>query len=61
MVSPSGMYISAATVASGSQPGDDTLYDITTTGNEVRSIPQMTVATNLSTYFAGTNISVDRE
>lgn len=61
MVSPSGMYISAATVASGSQPGDDTLYDITTTGNEVRSLPMMTVSSDLDTYFAGTNISVDRE
>lgn len=61
MVSPSGMYISAATVASGSQPGDDTLYDLTVTGNETRSIPEMTVSSDLATYFSGTNISVDRE
>ena len=61
MVSPSGMYISTATVASGSQPGDDTLYDITVTGNESRSLPEMTVSSDLATYFSGTNISVDRE
>ena len=61
LAAPSGMYISTATVASGSQPGDDTLYDLVVTGNEVRSLPQMTVSTDLSTYFSGTNISVDRE
>ena len=61
LASPSGMYISAATVASGSQPGDDTLFDITVTGNETRSLPMMTVSTDLATYFSGTNISVDRE
>ena len=59
--SPSGMYISAATVASGSQPGDDTLYDITVVGNETRSLPEMTVSSDLETYFSGTNISIDRE
>jgi len=61
MVSPSGMYITTATVASGSQPGDDQLYDITVTGNETRSLPEMTVSSDLATYFSGTNISVDRE
>jgi len=61
MVSPEGMYISTATVVSGSQPGDDQLYDITVTGNEQRSLPEMTVTSDLATYFSGTNISVDRE
>jgi hypothetical protein len=61
LAAPSGMYISAATVASGSQPGDDQLYDITVTGNETRSLPEMTVTTDLATYFSGTNITVDRE
>lgn len=61
LASPSGMYVSAATVASGSQPGDDQLYDVTVTGNETRSLPEMDVTTDLATYFSGTNISVDRE
>ena len=61
LAAPSGMFISTATVASGSQPGDDQLYDVTVTGNETRSLPEMTVPSDLSTYFSGTNISVDRE
>ena len=61
LASPSGMFISAATIASGSQPGDDQIYDITVTGNETRSLPEMNVTSDLATYFSGTNISVDRE
>lgn len=61
LASPSGMYVSAATVASGSQPGDDQLYDVTVTGNETRSLPEMDVTSDLATYFSGTNITVDRE
>jgi hypothetical protein len=61
LASPSGMYIEAATINSGSVPGDSQLYDLTFTGDELRSIPEMTVASTLATFFSGSNISVDRE
>jgi len=61
LCSPSGLYASAATVASGSVPGDSQLYTLTLTGDEVRSIPEMNVATTLSAFLSGSNITVDRE
>jgi len=61
LVSPSGMYISAATVNSGSVPGDSQLYDLTFTGDEVISVPEMEVSSDLATFLSGSNITVDRE
>jgi hypothetical protein len=61
LVSPSGMYISAATVNSGSVPGDSQLYDLTFTGDEVISVPEMDVSSDLATFLSGSNITVDRE
>lgn len=61
LVSPSGMYISAATVNSGSVPGDSQLYDLTFTGDEIISVPEMDVTTDLATFLSGSNITVDRE
>lgn len=61
LASPSGMYISSATINSGSVPGDSQLYDLTFTGDELRSIPEMDVASDLATFLSGTNLSVDRE
>ena len=61
LTSPSGMYIEAATINSGSVPGDSQLYDLTFTGDELRSIPEMTVSSDLATFFSGSNLSVDRE
>jgi len=61
LASPSGMYISSATINSGSVPGDSQLYDLTFTGDELRSIPEMNVSSDLATFLSGTNLSVDRE
>ena len=61
LASPSGMYISTATINSGSVPGDSQLYDLTFTGDELRSIPEMEVSSDLATFLSGTNLSVDRE
>jgi hypothetical protein len=56
-----GMYISAATIASGSLPGDSQLYSLTLTSNGSISVPEMNVSTTLSAFLSGSNISVDRE
>lgn len=61
LCSPSGLYASAATIASGSVPGDSQLYTLTMTGDEVRSIPQMEVPTTLSAFLSGSNLTIDRE
>jgi hypothetical protein len=61
LVSPSGMYISAATIASGSVPGDSQMYDLTFVGEEIISIPQMDVTSTLSAFLSGSNLTVDRE
>lgn len=61
LVSPSGMYISAATINSGSVPGDQQQYDVTFVGDEVISIPEMDVTTDLATFLTASNITVDRE
>jgi len=61
LVSPSGMYISAATVNSGSVPGDSQLYDLTFVGDEIISVPQMDVTSDLATFLTASNITVDRE
>ena len=61
LVSPSGMYISAATINSGSVPGDAQQYELTFTGDEVISVPEMEVSSDLATFLSGSNLSVDRE
>jgi len=61
LCSPNGMYISAATVNSGSVPGDQQQYDLTFTGDEIISVPEMDVTTDLATFLSGSNITVDRE
>jgi len=61
LVSPSGMYISAATINSGSLPGDSQIYDLTFVSDEIASIPQMDVTSTLSAFLSGSNLSVDRE
>lgn len=61
LASPSGMYIETATINSGSVPGDSQLYDLVFTGDELRSVPQMDVTSDLATFLSGTNLSVDRE
>lgn len=61
LCSPSGLYASAATIASGSVPGDSQLYTLTMTGDELRSIPEMDVTSDLATFLSGSNLTVDRE
>jgi len=61
LASPSGMYISSATINSGSVPGDSQIYDLTFTSDELRSVPQMDVSSDLATFLSGSNLSVDRE
>ena len=56
-----GMYISSATIASGSVPGDAQLYTLTLTSDGTISVPEMDISTDLSTFLAGSNISIDRE
>jgi hypothetical protein len=56
-----GMYVSAATIASGSVPGDAQLYSITLTSDGTISVPEMDVATTLSAFLAGSGITIDRE
>jgi len=56
-----GMYISSATIASGSVPGDAQLYTLTLTSDGTISVPEMDITTDLSTFLAGSNISIDRE
>jgi hypothetical protein len=56
-----GMYVSAATIASGSVPGDAQLYTITLTSDGSISVPEMDVATTLSAFLAGSGITIDRE
>ena len=56
-----GMFISSATIASGSLPGDSQLYTLTLNSNGTISVPQMDITTDLATFLAGSNISVDRE
>ena len=61
LVSPSGMYISAATINSGSVPGDAQQYELTFTGDEIISVPEIQVSSTLATFLSGSNLSVDRE
>ena len=61
LVSPNGMYISAATINSGSVPGDSQIYDLTFVGDEISSVPEMEVDTDLATFLSGSNLTVDRE
>jgi hypothetical protein len=56
-----GCFISSATIASGSLPGDSQLYTLTLTSNGSISVPELDIATTLSAFLAGSNISVDRE
>lgn len=56
-----GMFISSASIASGSLPGDSQLYTLNLTSNSTISVPQMDVSTDLTTFLVGSNISVDRE
>lgn len=56
-----GMYVSSATIASGSVPGDAQLYTITLTSDGTISVPEVDVTTTLSAFLAGSNISIDRE
>lgn len=61
LASPSGMYISSATINSGSVPGDSQIYDLVFQSDELRSVPQMDVSSDLATFLSGSNLSVDRE
>lgn len=61
LVSPSGMYATAATINSGSVPGDSQLYDLTFQSDEIISIPEMEVSEDLTTFLEGSNLTVDRE
>jgi hypothetical protein len=56
-----GMFVSTATIASGSLPGDSQLYSIGLTSNGASSVPQMEVNTTLAAFLAGSNITIDRE
>lgn len=56
-----GMYVSSATIGSGSVPGDAQLYTITLTSDGSISVPEIDVPTTLSAFLAGSNISIDRE
>lgn len=56
-----GMYISSATIASGSVPGDAQLYTLTLTSDGTISVPEMDITTTLSAFLAGSNITIDRE
>lgn len=56
-----GMYVSSATIASGSVPGDSQLYTITLTSDGTISVPEMDITSTISAFLAGSNISVDRE
>jgi len=61
-VSPSGMYVESATAASGSLPGDETLYTITLTSSNTISVPEIDITTNLTAFLAAaTNTTIDRE
>ena len=60
--SPTGMYIESATAASGSVPGDETLYTITLTSSNTISVPEVAVSTTLTAFLAAdTNTTIDRE
>lgn len=60
--SPSGLFVSSATIGSGSLPGDSQLYTLTLTGNESISIPEMDITTTLTAWLAAnSNIGIDRE
>ena len=61
LVSPNGMYISAGTINSGSVPGDQQQYELSFVGDEIISVPEMEVTTDLATFLSGSNITVDRE
>jgi len=56
-----GMYVSSATIASGSVPGDAQLYSITLTADGTISVPEMDITSTISAFLTGSNISVDRE
>jgi len=61
-VSPSGMYVESATAASGSLPGDETLYTITLTSSNTISVPEIDITTTLTAFLAAaTNTTIDRE
>jgi hypothetical protein len=56
-----GMYVSSATIASGSVPGDAQLYSVNLTADGSISVPEMDVPTTLTAFLTGSNISIDRE
>jgi hypothetical protein len=61
-VSPTGMYIESATAASGSVPGDETLYTLTLTSSNTISVPEIDITTTLTAFLASaTNTTIDRE
>lgn len=53
-----GMFISSATIVSGSLPGDDQLYTLNLTSNGTRSVPEMLVASDLTTFLSGSGIGI---
>jgi hypothetical protein len=53
-----GMFISSATIVSGSLPGDDQLYTLNLTSNGTRSVPEMSVSTTLGAFLAGSGIGI---
>jgi hypothetical protein len=53
-----GMFIETATIASGSLPGDDSLYSIGLTSNNSISVPEMLVSTTLSAFVAGSGFGL---
>lgn len=56
-----GMFVSTASIASGSLPGDSQLFSIALTSNGASSVPQIDVPTTLTAFLAGSGISIDRE
>lgn len=53
-----GMFISSATIVSGSLPGDDQLYTLNLTSNGARSVPEMNVTSTLNAFLAGSGIGI---
>lgn len=53
-----GMFISSATIVSGSLPGDDQLYTLNLTSNGTISVPEMSVSTTLDAFLAGSGIGI---
>jgi hypothetical protein len=56
-----GMFVSAASIGSGSLPGDPQLYSLDLVSNGASSVPEMYVPTTLTAFLAGSGITIDGE